>query len=272
MRQLRITKSRFSNEKVAERKIIFEGDAIVPDIIVEGQNRIIIPNIRNGVETYIQSKIVIPSKECEIDYCYNYFHQTENLLVDIDKSCLVLSNYLKQQTQFGLAQEIYNVDYYRWTDLIEYFQELKDCQHVIWRLDLNQYSSENIYLIHDIYMRLTDKLTVCNAFSRKAIIDYVSNMMMAVFGCMPGFDSHFNIGFREMAWKANEDAELLDVVDVKSLNFIAQFYDHHREEIDELTNRYSTATTGSSGFVSYPYTRARIVDMYAYQCAQILSE
>lgn len=98
-----------------------------------------------------------------------------------------------------------------------------------------------------------------------------SKSLLAVFGCMPGFDGAFSQAMRDMS----EDvfpASTFNAPTDEGLAFIAEFYLAHADEIDDLAERIRVVDVAAGAYTGIPVGRARILDMFAAQRAAELAE
>ncbi|WP_326981055.1 hypothetical protein VUJ46_12285 [Chryseobacterium sp. MYb264] len=187
------------------------------------------------------------------DYCYNHFKNTDNLRVDIEKSCLVLGFYLAswgmlRGSSFLLQKSIKHLQ-----PLAEYYLMLdKDT----WYIDIDNYTENNIQKIIEIYNN-----------SKRLIIDknnshltLITKILLGVFGFIPAFDQFFCKTFKTLFYNKCGFA----TVNTKSLNLLSEFYFNNEFEISEISkNTFTTDfTTANKTNINYP--KAKIVDMYGF--------
>ncbi|WP_448851242.1 hypothetical protein [Corynebacterium sp. 335C] len=98
-----------------------------------------------------------------------------------------------------------------------------------------------------------------------------SKSLLAVFGCLPGFDGAFSTAMRDMS----EDvfpASTFNAPTDEGLEFIAEFYLAHAEEIDGLAERIRVVDVAAGEYTDMPVGRARVIDMFTTQWAAQLAE
>ncbi len=187
------------------------------------------------------------------DYCYNYFRTTNDLTIDIEKSCLVLGFYLASWGMLRGSSFLlqHSVSHFRPT--IQYINSLEKS---VWDIDVDKYDDKNIEIITDIYGEIK-KLLIPNGNTDLAL---VTKVLLGVFGFIPAFDSYFCETFRNL-FEGQCGFRRINKV---SLSFIQNFYQENKSSIDNLS--YSTFTTdflsGKKTKINYP--KAKIIDMYGF--------
>ena len=193
------------------------------------------------------------------DYCYNYFLKTDNLEMDIEKSCLSLGFYLASWGMFRgsgfLLQK--SVKYFEPT--IHYISSLDKS---VWKIDVDRYSDDNIDKILEIYDGIKRRLIPAG----KADLTLTTKVLLGVFGFIPAFDNYFCNTFREIAAGSKYSKCGFRKVNRNSLNIIKEFYDSNKQAIDCLSKQTFTTDflTGEKTEINYP--KAKIIDMYGFTC------
>ncbi|PTN32704.1 hypothetical protein C6366_16065 [Desulfonatronum sp. SC1] len=189
------------------------------------------------------------------DYCYCYFHPTSDndLLGDIEKSCLSLGFYLASWGMLRGSSFLLNRSVKHYEPLIRYIAGLDSS---VWDIDVDQYSGKNIKSICSIY-RDIQRIIVNNGNSHLTL---VTKIMLGVFGFIPAFDNYFGNTFREIF----QGECGFRSVNQNSLNCIQQFYDDNREEIDMYSSKIYVKefTTGDNSGITYK--KSKIIDMYGF--------
>lgn len=187
------------------------------------------------------------------DYCYNFFKLTNDLTIDIEKSCLVLGFYLASWGMFRGSSFLlqHSVNHFR--TIIEYVNSL---DKEVWNIDVDKYDKNNIELIKNIYKEVRNRLIP----SGNADLTLVTKVLLGVFGFIPAFDSYFCESFRAIS---NGRCGFRRVNEV-SLNFVRDFYQVNKLSIDNLSdNTFSTDfISGKKTEIKYP--KAKIIDMYGF--------
>ena len=190
------------------------------------------------------------------DYCYNYFRQTDDLIADVEKSCLVLGYFLASWGMMRGGSYLSAKSTFHYKPVIEYLDELKNNNNTIWKIDVDNYSEKNIKLILEVYDQIKEKLIKKGMFHKTV----VTKVMLGVFGCIPAFDSNFTKAFCNFA---NSQVKF-NKVDKKSLGFIQQFYAANQSTIDCLSNYFTTIDFARDEKTSINYPKAKIIDMYGF--------
>jgi hypothetical protein len=140
---------------------------------------------------------------------------------------------------------------------IKYIAERKEKEKDVWDIDVDKYDAANIQKIIDIYEGIKEKLKI----EDHADLTLTTKVLLGVFGFIPAFDSYFCDTFRKIAKNQCGFRE----VNKKSLEFIKDFYEANKSDIDELSKDTFTKSfeTGEKTEINYP--KAKIIDMYGFQ-------
>lgn len=215
---------------------------------------------------YFQSDIVevvnqFSSKHCpddryaSFDYCYGYFKKStsEQILGDMEKSCLVLGFYLASWGMMRGSSFLLGHSIGHFKPLIEYIAGLDKS---VWEIDVDNYNEQNIDLILEIYIKCKDQLIQGN----NAHLTLITKVLLGVFGFVPAFDRYFRNTFTLIS--SNKCG--YSVCNKKALKNIHQFYVDNRYEVDRLADglRILDFTSGESSGLRYP--KAKVIDMYGF--------
>lgn len=193
------------------------------------------------------------------DYCYNYFRLTNDLTVDIEKSCLVLGFYLASWGMFRGSSFLLHHSVNHFRPIILYINTLDE---YIWDIDVDKYDEKNIELIKHIYEEISKRL-IPNGNNDLTL---VTKVLLGVFGFIPAFDNYFCQTFRKLY-----DGQCgFRRVNNVSLGFIKDFYHENKSSIDNLSNNTFTTDflTGKKTKINYP--KAKIIDMYGFNKSNIV--
>lgn len=187
------------------------------------------------------------------DYCYNYFHSTNNLTEDIEKSCLVLGFYLASWGMFRGSSFILQKNAKHFEHAIRYIARVDKSN---WQIDVDNYNEKNIQSILKIYKDIKELLI----HKGNAHVTLISKILLGVFGFIPAFDNNFCNSFRAIS---NGQCGFRSV-NTKSLLVIKSFYESNKLAIDKLSAETFTTDfiTGEKTTVNYP--KAKIIDMYGF--------
>lgn len=196
------------------------------------------------------------------DYCFNYFQDStaDEIESDKQKACLQLGFYLAswgmlRGSSFMLQKSI---KYY--IPLIDYIIVLKRGNHVIWSIDTDTYTKQNIKAIIVVYNEV--KQLIIGEEGAKTHLTLVTKILLGVFGCIPAYDQYFTDSFREI-FKDKYRCGFRSVSN-GSLSCIYEFYRDNKDSIDSLHKQINTIDFNSSDKTRVHYTKAKIIDMYGF--------
>jgi hypothetical protein len=189
------------------------------------------------------------------DYCYNYFMTVkgDDLLIDIEKSCLTLGFYL---ASWGMFRNSFLLDksVLHYEETIKYIASL---DQNAWKIDVhNYYENDNIKTIIDI----NKELKRCLVEKNKADLTLVTKVQLGVFGFIPAYDQYFCNTFREIF---SEKCGFRRVNE-NSLKCLTDFYSSNKLVIDELANNTFTIDFKTKKETTINYPKAKIIDMYGF--------
>ena len=193
------------------------------------------------------------------DYCYNYFRQTDDLTADLEKSCLVLGYFLASWGMLRGGSYLSAKSIYHYKPVIEYLNELKEPKNEnngIWKIDIDNYTDDNIQIILKVYDGIKENLLLEGNADRTV----VTKVMLGVFGCVPAFDMNFIEALSNFA----DNRKLFNQVDKNSLGFIQKFYLANKTNIDCLSNYFTTTDFVSGRKTKTNYPKVKIIDMYGF--------
>ena len=116
---------------------------------------------------------------------------------------------------------------------------------MLWSVDVDAYTSESIGLLLDA------KQAICRVLDRtdKNTDTLVSKIMLGVYGNVPAFDTYFRTGLGVSTFGR------------KNLKKVADFYECHKDSIDDWGRRLCTFDFKTGKPTQRHYTKAKIVDM-----------
>lgn len=123
----------------------------------------------------------------------------------------------------------------------------------IWDIDIDNYNSDNVDLIMNCKEDIINALGPENA---KTWDTLTSKIMLGVFGNVPAFDQYFQKGMK------------LHSFNQKSLYELTQFYNDNKSDFESF--KVHTFDFKSSKESNILYTKAKLVDMYAFMKGQSL--
>ena len=194
-------------------------------------------------------------RHASFDYCYNYFQQTIDLTEDVEKSCLVLGFYLASWGMYRGSSFILRKSIKHYEPTIQYISTLDKS---VWKIDVNNYDSEKIKIILDIYKEIQSRLIPGN----NADLTLITKVLLGVFGFVPAFDNYFCNAFRNITKGAGIGCRFRSL-NKKSLEVIKEFYLANKNAIANISKQTFT-TNFSGGKTEINYPKAKIIDMYGF--------
>jgi hypothetical protein len=181
------------------------------------------------------------------DYCFNYFQQfREARIIDqladaknIQMSCLQLGFYLASWGMLRGSSPLLQKSAKFYERLIQY---IASAPSLLWEIDANNYSLENIQLLIECRKEISQALAPYGASDILA-----TKIMLGVFGNVPAFDSYFKYGFG------------VSMFGRSALQKIRKFYTENQEAIDH--HRIPTLDFITGKPTQRLYTRAKVIDM-----------
>jgi len=187
------------------------------------------------------------------DYCYNYFRTSDDLTIDIEKSCLVLGFYLASWGMFRGSSFLLQHSVNHLKPTIQYINSLDKS---VWNIDADKYDDKNMELIIDIYNEIRKRLIP----NGNTDLTLVTKVLLGVFGFIPAFDQYFCDTFRMLF-----DGKCgFRRVNKASLSYIQNFYQENKSSIDNLSNNTYTTDFLSAKKTNINYPKAKIIDMYGF--------
>lgn len=191
------------------------------------------------------------------DYCYNYFLTEGNLTKDLEKSCLALGFYLASWGMFRGSSLLLQKSVKHFEPIIRYISTLDNS---IWKIDVDNYTDQNIQTIITIYKEIKD----CLIINGNADLTLITKIMLGVFGFVPAFDNYFCNTFRVIAGRQCGFRR----VNTKSLTFIKRFYEANKRTINNLSKQTFTTDFTTERKTNINYPKAKIIDMYGFTVGQ----
>lgn len=192
------------------------------------------------------------------DYCYNYFSDSKKRNEDVERGCLTLGFYLASWGMFRGSSFILSKSIKHFQPFVEYVAKLDKS---VWKIDVDNYTDENIEFIMEIYKKTEEQLIGGNHRD----LTLITKTLLGVFGFVPAYDSYFCATFRKLY--SNHECGFR-VVNKKSLLCIKDFYDKNSKVIDKLHEDTLTINFVTGKKTEIHYTKAKIIDMYGFQKGQ----
>lgn len=216
-------------------------------------------NFRQLVEGFAErplSEGVQQPRSQSYDHCFNYFADTADPTDDMEKSCAVLGFYLASWGMYRGSS--YLLKYTNSAHLAPVVEYIAENRPALSNIDVDSYTDDNITATLDAYQAIRAAVFP----GRQRHITLVTKIMVAVFGCVPAFDSRFLRGFR-MVLNGGESVSP-DTLNTRSLARVADFYQANQADIDALHHESRTVAFSGSTVTAHKLTKAKILDMYCY--------
>ena len=189
------------------------------------------------------------------DYCYNYFYSfyNENRIEtiandeNIQMSCLQIGFYLASSGLMGRSSSLIERSVRNLQGVVLTISQMDP---VLWEIDLDSYTPENVELLLECRNNLIDSLN--EDFKVSEAI--VTRIMLGVFGNIPVFDQYFKNSMK------------MKKVSRRSLIKLREFYEENKYSLDSFEIHTLDFLTGKETDV--PYTKARLLDIYGYMNGQ----
>jgi hypothetical protein len=188
------------------------------------------------------------------DYCYRYFltSSSDELIDDVERSCLVIGFYLASWGMLRGSSFLLNKSIKHYEPLIKYIASLNKN---VWQIDIDNYTKENKEIICEIYKKIKENV-IENGNSHLTL---TTKIMLGVFGFVPAFDNYFGNTFRNIFTDCGFRS-----INNHSLECIKKFYDYNKIDIDNLADQSFVTDFISGDKTNHQYTKAKIIDMYGF--------
>lgn len=189
------------------------------------------------------------------DYCYNYFYsfykesRIETIASDenIQMSCLQIGFYLASSGLMGRSSSLIERSARNLQGVVSTISQMDP---LLWEIDLDSYTPENIELLLECRNRLIDSFNEDVEVSEAL----VTRIMLGVFGNIPVFDQYFKNSMK------------MKKVSRRSLMKLWEFYEENKYSLNSFEIRTLDFLTGKE--TDLIYTKARLLDIYGYMNGQ----
>jgi len=198
------------------------------------------------------------------DYCFNYFQgfRSKSEIAapqNMENSCMQLGAYLASWGMFRASSFLLQKKSMRhFQSVIEVIASKQ--QAALWRIDCNEYGEDAKVHLQNAYKEIRCAVVP----SREAHLTLVTKIMLGVFGCVPAFDSRFTDTMRaygrKHGWRCRFRAFNGDALDG-----IAGFYQEHHKVVNRWSKKTRTFDFDRGERTQFNYTKAKIVDMIAFE-------
>jgi len=230
-----------------------------------------------------KDKATVYKRYSAYDYCFNYFRDfyANNRTKDIasadnmNTSCLQLGLFLATWGMYR-SSALHNRNFKVYEDLINRISE----ENCLWKIDVPDYCEKNGTISEETltaiqnFMKDTMKILSDENYGIKpyekayfeehenlkhkplnVTITLATKIMMGVFGCVPAYDSYFTEALNNKT------------LNKKSLLEIYEFYNQHKEILDEKQKEFKTLNV-KGGSTEYTYKKAKIIDLIGFRVIQ----
>jgi len=207
-------------------------------------------NILKYIHGNSSSRGIGPNERyASFDYCFNYFQGfkesgTVYQIVsheNLQQSCLQLGFYLASWGMLRGSAVLLTKSMKIYEPVLKC---IVDANPVIWEIDANSYTDENIEALVKFERQLNMTLRIDGSHPSTIL---TTKIMLGVFGNVPAFDTYFKKGLG------------VSTFGKKSLRHVQTFYNDHQELIEKY--RIPTLEFSSGKPSTRMYTRAKVIDM-----------
>lgn len=143
-------------------------------------------------------------------------------------------------------------------------ETISDLQPAIWSIDIGHYDVPAKQVLLDTYDKLRQAV-----LEREAHLTLITKIMLAVFGCVPAFDTRFTQTMRRFSkryplamWNKHCGFRRFNE---HALDVLTQFFEHHRSTVTRWADKTRTYDFATGSLTLHHYTAAKIVDMIGFQ-------
>lgn len=206
-------------------------------------------NITGAIDEYVENDK--PTERlASFDYCYNYFYsfyKTEKISEiaspsNLQMSCLQLGFYLASWGMYRGSAPILQESA---KSLCNTIREIANQEAVIWEIDVDSYTDENINLLLRCFAKIKESFKGAWIPSETLI----TKILLGVFSNVPAYDTRFKAGMR------------INSFSKKSLKFINNFYNENKIVFDSYCRFTYDFGTGEKT-TDVIYKKAKLIDMY----------
>lgn len=195
------------------------------------------------------------------DFCFEYFSDMDRVTSDLQTSCMQLGYYL---ASWGMLRGGGHL--FRNTNARHYLDTLKvieDYDPVVREVTPEQFRDPQIQeLLVELYSDLNKSLLPDGGRA----ITLVTKTMMGVWGLFPSLDSYFMDTFKGFARTAGRRG-IFHRFSAKTVGFVGEFYNAHREEIESLAEKYRTADFETGTATERQLPAAKVIDIYGFNAS-----
>lgn len=206
-------------------------------------------DIKDAIDEYLKDdKPTV--RFASFDYCYNYFYsfyKTKKISEiaspsNLQMSCLQLGFYLASWGMYRGSAPILQESA---KSLCNTIREIANQEAVIWEIDVDSYTDENITLLLRCFNKI--KKSFEGVLTPSEIL--ITKIMLGVFSNVPAYDTLFKAGMGIKSFS------------VKSLKLISNLYNENKIVFDSYCRFTYDFGTGEKT-TDVIYKKAKLIDMY----------
>lgn len=195
------------------------------------------------------------------DFCYEHFLDKDRVISDRQASCMQLGYYLASWGMLrggGYLFKKTNARHY--LGVISVFEQYED---EIRGITPDQFGNRDVQeLLVALYNDLADQLLPEGGRH----ITLVTKTMMGLWGVFPSLDRYFMNTFNGFAKSAGQK-RVFSSFTTSTVDFIGEFYEAHRDEINGLAAGYRTVNFDTGLASDHEYPLVKIIDIYGFNAA-----
>jgi len=130
----------------------------------------------------------------------------------------------------------------------------------LWDIDCDDYNAYAKMQLRNAYRAIRSAVVP----DRETHLTLVTKILLGVFACLPAFDSRFTDTMRSYGSRQGWQCRFRSFND-ESLDGIAAFYRAHKKVVNRWSRKTKTFDFRTGNRTDYNYTKAKIVDMIAFQ-------
>lgn len=250
-------------------------------------------NLENLIKTKVEKwddsilEIFLASRQkdfryASFDYCYNHFYKMEEL-VDLEKSCAILWSYLSSWGMMRGSTLILKQNYHFLKCVVNYIACSGKKHKEYWEIDF-PYSDDDIIILTKIYGDIKNRLNFAplgefaqsrGKNNREATNTLITKIMLGVFGTIPAFDNYVAKFFNYFVPRGEGKTAIQNRgVDENTCEIINGI-----EDIEGFPNLDNLISSGKFDAINFDgegpkrkYTKAKLIDMYAFTVGQLLKQ
>lgn len=219
--------------------------------------------ISQAVEKYMggSSGISQYSRPQSWDFCYEHFLDMNRAISDREASCMQLGYYLASWGMLRGGSYLFkktNARHY-----LNVISVAEEYENEVRQVTPDQFSSHHV---QDLLVSLYNDLAAQLLPEGGRGITLVTKTIMGIWGVFPSLDRYFMNTFNGFAKSAGQ-RRLFSRFTTNTIEFLGEFYETHRDELDGLAGEYRTVNFQTGQASEHKYPVAKIIDIYGFNAA-----